>query len=64
MRIQDIRKKSGEDLAGQLADLMDQARTLRFRITSREVKNNQQLRMVKRDIARILTIIRERKNAA
>lgn len=60
IHIQEIRKKSAEDLKKMLALAQDEVRTLRFKIASKEVKNHQQLRMVRRQIARILTILRER----
>ena len=53
-------KKSGDDLAKVLAELRDSVRNLRFKIAAKEVKNHQEMRMVKKDIARILTVLRER----
>lgn len=61
MKIQDIRKKSDEELGKTLLELREQVQTLRFKIASKEVKNNQQLKFVKKDIARIATILKERK---
>ena len=61
MTVKDIRKKSDEDLQKVLADLRDSVRNLRFKIAAKEVKNHQEMRMVKKDIARILTILGERK---
>ena len=45
------------ELTRQLASLREQVRDLSFKIHSREVKNSHTLKVVKRDIARILTLI-------
>ncbi|OGE82593.1 MAG: 50S ribosomal protein L29 [Candidatus Doudnabacteria bacterium RIFCSPHIGHO2_01_FULL_49_9] len=60
MRIKDIRKKSEEDLTKNIGELRGTVRDLRFRIANKELKNHQQLRGVRKDIARILTVIKER----
>lgn len=56
----DIRKKSDEELKKMAAEYRETVRGLRFKIASKELKNNQQMRLIKKDIARILTILRER----
>lgn len=61
MTIQEIRKKSTGDLEKLVAELRENARSLRFKIASREVKNHQLLRQTKKDIARILTVLKEGK---
>ena len=60
MRITDIRKKSDDDLQKELRDLRSRLRELRFKVGSHEMKNHQQLRGARKDIARILTILKER----
>lgn len=60
MKIQDIRKKSEEDLKKILADFRENVRSLRFKIASKEVKNHQLLRAQKKDIAKIMTVLSER----
>ena len=62
MKIQEIRKKSSEDLLKLLEEMKDNIRTLRFKVASKEIKNHQQLRHTKKDLAKILTILRERKS--
>ena len=64
MRVQDVRKKSEEDLNKLLAELRENVRSLRFKIASREIKNHQLLRVVKKDIAKILTVITQRSKKA
>ena len=63
MKIQEIRKKSDLELGKMLAELRESLRSLRFKIASREVKNNQQMRQTKKDIARILTVFKEQTRA-
>jgi len=63
MKPRDIRKKSTEDLLEQFEEMKEQIRTLRFKVASREIKNHQQLRQTKKDMARILTILKERKGS-
>lgn len=59
MKIQEIRKKTGEDLQKLLAELKENVRDLRFKIASKEIKNHQLMRRAKKDIARILTVLKE-----
>ena len=64
MKMQDLLKKSPEDLLKQLAEARGSARDLRFRISGKEVKNHQQLRFIRKDIARILTALRQKEKTA
>lgn len=58
--IQDIRKKSDSDLEKMLGELRGNVRDLRFRVANKELKNHQQLRGARKDIARILTVLKEK----
>ena len=49
-----------QELRKQLASLREQVRDLSFKIHSKEVKNNHLLKGVKKDIARILTLINKK----
>ena len=60
MRIEEIRDKSNEDLRQELAELKEELFRLRFRHATRQLENPTQLRSVRRDIARVKTIQRER----
>ena len=64
MKIQDIRKKNEHDLLKTAAELRGTMRDLRFRIANKELKNHQQLRAIRKDIARILTILKEKEKGA
>ncbi len=60
MRIQDIREKNSTELQGLLSQYRESLRALRFGIAERETKNHQEYSHVRRDVARVLTILRER----
>lgn len=57
MTIKELTAKNQPELYKLLASLREQARDLSFKIASKEVKNNHKLKAVKKDIARILTIL-------
>jgi ribosomal protein L29 len=59
MKIVEIRRMPVNDLHKQLASLREQLRTMRFKTYNKEVKNNHQMIEVRRDIARILTVLKE-----
>jgi len=61
MKVKDIRRKKEPELAKDLKDLREKLRDLRFNLASGKVKDIREIRVVKRDIARILTIINEEK---
>lgn len=60
MQMAELRKKSEADLLKLLPELREKTRSLKFRIGSKEVKNYNELKFVKKDIARILTILKEK----
>jgi len=62
VKIADIRKKSESELKDILSRLRDETRVMRFKVSSKEVKNHQLLKGLKKDIARILTNLKEREN--
>jgi large subunit ribosomal protein L29 len=57
MKIAEIRKMSEKELSKQLAALREQVRDLNFKVHSKEIKNNHLIKGIKRDIAKILTVI-------
>ncbi len=57
MKINELRALSASQLHKHLASLREQLRTMRFKTYGKEVKNNHQLNEVRKDIARILTIL-------
>lgn len=60
MKAQELRKLDDPELKKKLADLIKQQRDLRFNKARGELKNPLLKRIVKRDIARILTIMKEK----
>jgi large subunit ribosomal protein L29 len=64
MRASELREKSSEDLIKELAELKDELFKLRFQHATHQLENPLQLRIVKRNIARVNTVLREREIAA
>lgn len=60
MKIEQIREKSDEELIQLQRDLREELFNLRFQLVSRQLENPLRIRMVRRDIAKVRTIIRER----
>ncbi len=60
MRIQEIRVLSLEELKKQLDEAYRELFNLRFRLATKQLVNYQEIRNVRKKIARIKTIIRER----
>lgn len=57
MKIAEIKKMDQAQLRKTLAALREQVRDLQFKIHSKEIKNNHHVGAVKKDIARILTVL-------
>lgn len=60
MKVKEIRNMSSEELIKKADDLKGELFNLRFRLATGQLENPQSIKMVKKDIARIKTIIRER----
>ena len=60
MRVGEIRALSSEELKKQLDDSYRELFNLRFRLATRQLTNYHEIRNVKKRIARIKTILRER----
>ena len=63
MRIEQIRVLSDDQLAEELEKNRRALMNLRFRVATRQLANINELRLVKQDVARMITIIRERQLA-
>ena len=59
MKANEIRSKSSEELQKELVALKEELFKLRFQHATNQLENPQQIASVKRDIARVMTIIRE-----
>ena len=64
MKAQETRAKSGDELSEQLAGLKKEALNLRFQQASGQLENTARRKTVRRDIARILTVLDERRRTA
>jgi large subunit ribosomal protein L29 len=60
MKVEKIRELSDEELATQERDFAEQIFRLRFQIATGQTEGLQKLRTLKKDIARLKTISRER----
>ncbi len=59
MKADEIRKKSGEELTKELLALKEELFKLRFQHATNQLENPLRLNTVRRDIARVKTIMRE-----
>jgi large subunit ribosomal protein L29 len=57
MKIADIRTKTADELADELAKLKKEQFNLRFQKATGQLENTARVRQVRRDIARIETVI-------
>lgn len=60
MKANEIRKLSTEELAKELNDLKSELFKLRFQFATSQLENPIKIRDIKRDLARVKTVIRER----
>lgn len=64
MRASELRDLTDAELRGRLDELHREQFNLRFQLATRQLANYRRIPAVKRDIARINTILRERQLAA
>jgi large subunit ribosomal protein L29 len=60
MRAKELRELTNEELRKRKKDLKEELFNLRFQLSTGQLENTARIRLVKRDIARIETILRER----
>ncbi len=60
MKARELRKKNSLELMKELKEARKKLCELRFRAALKQIKNHRELWLLKRDIARILTVLRER----
>ena len=61
MKAKDIRERSDDELRKTLGDLEEQLFKLRFQKSTGQIENPIKIREVRKDIARVLTVINERR---
>lgn len=60
MRVDEFRALSTEDIAKQLEEAYQELLNLRFRLATKQLVNHRELPMVRKKIAQLRTILRER----
>ena len=55
-----LRSSSPEELTSKLAEAKEELFNLRFQMATGQLANNRRLRVVRQEIARVYTILRER----
>ncbi len=61
MKVEDLRQKSDDELSQEVLDLRKEAFNLRFQRASGQLENTARVRQVRRDVARIKTVLHERR---
>jgi len=61
MKIRELRQKSNKELQQTLTNLRDKLRELRFNLVGGKVKNIKEIHQTKKDVARILTLLNEKR---
>ncbi len=61
MKIKEFKNKELKDLHEALAEKREELRALRFKDSNKQLKNVKEISVVKKDIARILTLINNEK---
>jgi large subunit ribosomal protein L29 len=60
MKASELRGKSGDELKTELEGLLRAQFGLRMQLATQQLSNTSQLKKVKRDIARVRTVMREK----
>jgi large subunit ribosomal protein L29 len=63
MKAADLRDLADEELRGKLRELQEELFNLRFQLATGQIENVGRIRTVRRDIARMQTILRQRQLA-
>jgi large subunit ribosomal protein L29 len=64
MKVEEVRKMAAEEIRTKLADSRDEMMKLRFQQVTGQLTDSSHLRILRRDIARMETILREAERAA
>ena len=60
MKASELRVKSGEELNKELMDLLKAQFGLRMQLATQQLGNNSQIKKVRRDFARVRTMLKEK----
>ena len=61
MQAKELKSLTSEELMNKLNDFKSELFSLRFQLATGQLENTARIKMVKRDIARVKTILAERK---
>ena len=64
MNAAEIREMETEELHGRISELKEELFNLRFQLATGQLDNHRRMKIVRREVARIRTILRERDFAA
>jgi large subunit ribosomal protein L29 len=64
MKASDIRLKTTDEISGMLTDKRNEFMNLRFQVVMGQLPDTSRLKVARREIARLETILTERANAA
>ena len=59
MKIRELRQKPKKELQNSLSNLRNKLRELRFNLAGGKVKNIKEIHQIKKDIARVLGLLKE-----
>ena len=62
MKVDEIREMSVEDLKAKIEELTTERFNLRFRSATESIENPMRFRGIRRDLARLQTVLRERES--
>ena len=63
MKASDVRELSVEEIQSKMADAQEELFRLRFRSATQQIENPSLIKNLRRDVARMRTILRERETA-
>jgi large subunit ribosomal protein L29 len=64
MKAAELRDLADEELRGKLRELQEELFNLRFQLATGQIENVGRIRTVRRDIARMYTVLRQRQLAS
>ena len=64
VKIKEIRELSNEELQSRLRDLKQESMNLRLQQATGQLENSARLRLVRREVAKVMTVLSERKHQA
>jgi large subunit ribosomal protein L29 len=60
MKVEEFRKLSDDELSQREQDLKEEYFNLRFQFFTGQLENTARMKVIRRDIARVITLLRER----